>query len=336
VWADLVRGLTSTRVVDLRRDRDLADLRSWFDDRVELVQQRIAAPTAQAGIDCDGCASVAACPEHPTGAHGSSRRGELVPGIVSLTPTSLEAWYRCRREWRNRKLLQIPASDGDAGTAHGQQLHDLLRFVHQQGSCHDVAHVTAVLADHGFDDPRLLDEIARHARRCPDGAESLGHEVTHARFHRTPLPLYMATARIDALWVHDGILDARDYKTGRVWTDRVSEDHQARLQAWVLGPLAARLGARVRVAFEHLALEVADDPEPFEPDDDDLAQIEEELRAAAAAMRAETAFVGVHDKQVCGRCGYRSICTDSATPSEPVWPMVDTDETDDDPSEDAA
>jgi hypothetical protein len=280
--------------------------------------------------------SVAACPEHPTGAHGSSRRGELVPGIVSLTPTSLEAWYRCRREWRNRKLLQIPASDGDAGTAHGQQLHDLLRFVHQQGSCHDVAHVAAVLADHGFDDPRLLEEIARHARRCPDGAESLGHEVAHARFHRTPLPLYMATARIDALWVHDGILDARDYKTGRVWTDRVSEDHQARLQAWVLGPLAARLGARVRVAFEHLALEVADDPEPFEPDDDDLAQIEEELRAAAAAMRAETAFVGVHDKQVCGRCGYRSICTDSATPSEPVWPMVDTDETDDDPTEDAA
>jgi PD-(D/E)XK nuclease superfamily len=336
VWADLVRGLASERVVDLGRDGDLPDLRSWLDDRVEVVRRRIAEPVARAGADCDGCTFVAACPEHPTGAHFSARRGELVPGIVSMTPTSLESWHRCRREWRNRKLLQIPASDGDGGTAHGQKVHDLLRFVHEQGSCRDAAHVEGVLADHGFDDPRLLDEIVRHTRRCPEGAESLGHEVTHARFHRTPLPLYMATARIDALWLHDGILDAHDYKTGRRWSDRVREDRQARLQAWVLAPLAARLGARVRVTFEHLALEIDDDPEPFDPDDDDLAQIEEELRGAAEAMRAESSFTGVGDKQVCVRCGYRSICTDSAAPSEPVWPMVDTEATDGEPSDDEA
>jgi hypothetical protein len=151
-----------------------------------------------------------------------------------------------------------------------------------------------------------------------------------------PLPLYMATARIDALWLHDGILDAHGYKTGRRWNDRVREDRQARLQAWVVAPLATRLGARVRVTFEHLALEVDDDPEPFEPDGDDLAQIEEELRAAAEAMRAETVFVGVRDEQVCARCGYRSICTDSAAPSEPVWPMVETDDTDDSRTDDEA
>jgi len=329
VWADLVRGLASECIVDLRRDGDLAELRSWLDGRVEVVRRRIATPAAHAGADCDGCTFVAACPEHPTGAHFSSRRGDVVPGIVSLTPTSLEAWHRCRREWRNRKLLQIPHSDGDGGTAHGQQVHDILRFVHQQGSCRDGNHVEGVLADHGFDDPRLLDEIARHTRRCPEGAESLGHEVTHARFHRTPLPLYMATARIDALWHHDGILDAHDYKTGRRWSDRVSEDRQARVQAWVLAPLAARLGARVRVTFEHLALEIDDDPEPFDPDDDDLAQIEDELRAAAEAMRAEKEFAGIDDRQVCARCGYRSICTDSAAPSEPVWPMVVADDSDD-------
>jgi hypothetical protein len=328
VWADLVRGLASRRVVDLRPDADLEELRTWLDGRVEVVRERVAAPAARAGADCDGCAFVAACPEHPTGAHFSSRRGDLVPGIVGLTPTSLEAWHRCRREWRDRKLLQIPASDGDGGTAHGQQMHDLLRFVHQQGSCRDVAHVEEVLGDHGFDDARLVEEIARHARRCPHGADSLGHEVTHARFHRTPLPLYMATARIDALWLHDGLLDAHDYKTGRRWADRVGDDRQARLQAWVLAPLAARVGARVRVTFEHLALEIDDDPEPFDPDDDDLAQIEEELRVVAEAMRAERDYAGVRDKAVCARCGYRSICTDSAAPSEPVWPIVDVDDLD--------
>jgi PD-(D/E)XK nuclease superfamily len=336
VWADLVRGLAEERVVDLRRDRELADLRSWLDGRVAIVRRRIAAPTARAGADCDGCTFVAACPEHPTGAHFSSRRGDLVPGIVSMTPTSLDAWHRCRREWRNRKLLQLPASDGDPGSAHGQQIHDLLRFVHQRGSCRDVAHVEGVLADHGFDDARLLDEIARHARRCPGGAESLGHEVTHARFHRTPLPVYMATARIDALWLHDGFLDAHDYKTGRRWTDRVGDDRQARLQAWVLAPIAARLGAQVRVTFEHLALETDDDPQPFDPDTEDLAQIEEELRSATEAMRAETAFVGVRDEHLCARCGYRSICTDSAAPSEPVWPLVDRDDTRDDEGEGGA
>jgi hypothetical protein len=93
--------------------------------------------------------------------------------------------------------------------------------------------------------------------------------------------------------------------------------------------LAAQLGARVRVTFEQLALEIDDDPEPFDPDDDELAQIEEELRATAEAMRAETTFAGVGDRQACARCAYRSICTDSGAPSEPVWPMFAADDTDD-------
>ena len=157
--------------------------------------------------------------------------------------------------------------------------------------------------------------------------------MTHARFHRTPLPLFMATARIDALWLHNGVLDAHDYKTGRLWSDRVSEDRQARLQAWVLAPLAARLGARVRISFEHLSVEVTDDPEPFEPDADDLLAIEEELRSAVASMRDDEHYAGVGDAATCVHCRYRSICTDSATPGEPGWPRV---EEEDDPVDDAA
>jgi hypothetical protein len=72
-----------------------------------------------------------------------------------------------------------------------------------------------------------------------------------------------------------------------------------------------------------LAVEVLDDPEPFEPDADDLVAIEEELRGDVAAIRGTTEFMGVGDPEVCARCRYRSICPDSATPGVPMWPMVD-------------
>jgi PD-(D/E)XK nuclease superfamily len=332
VWADLVRGLAVERTVDV--SSELPALREWLDERLAVVRTRLADPVATPGVDCDGCAFVAGCPAHPTGAHFSSRRSSLLPGIITLTPTALDVWHRCERAWRNRHLLHLPPSDGDPGTAHGQQLHDVLRFVHEHGSCRDRAHVVEVLAAHGFDQSaRMAEQLERHARRCPDAAEALGHEATHARFHRTPLPLFMATARIDALWLHNGVLDAHDYKTGRLWNDRVREDRQARLQAWVLAPLAARLGARVRITFEHLSVEVTEDPEPFEPDADDLLAIEEELRSAVASMRNDEDYVGVADAATCTHCRYRSICTDSATPGEPGWPRV---EDEDDPVDDAA
>jgi len=181
-----------------------------------------------------------------------------------------------------------------------------------------------VLVRRGIDhDDRVWSEIERHATRCPDPAEALGHEATKARFSSHPTTPFMATARFDALWVHDGILDARDFKTGQVWSERVADDKQARLQAWILAPIAEARGLRLRVAFEHLAPEVLDDPEPFEPDADDLVAIEDELRGEVAAIRGTTDFMGVGDPEVCARCRYRSICPDSATPGVPMWPMVD-------------
>jgi hypothetical protein len=207
---------------------------------------------------------------------------------------------------------------------HGQQVHDALHMIHVEGSCHDVEHVGDVLVRRRLDhDDRLWAEIERHALRCPDPAEALGHEQTHARFSWHPTAPFMATARIDALWAHDGVLDARDFKTGRVWNERVADDPQARLQAWILAPLAASRGLRLRISFEHLAVDVLDDPEPFEPDDDDLAAIEDRVRRDVLEIRSTTEFMGVADPEVCGRCRYRSICPDSATPGVPVWPMVD-------------
>jgi hypothetical protein len=132
--------------------------------------------------------------------------------------------------------------------------------------------------------------------------------------------MFMATGRIDALWRHRGLLDARDYKTGRPFTERVADDPRARLQAWLLAPLARREGLRLRLRYEFLAAEVSDDPEPFEPDEDELAAIEEELRVVVAAMWGEQAFAGVADPALCDHCRYRSICPDSAAPGEPSWP----------------
>jgi hypothetical protein len=320
VWADLVRGLLVERVVD-------ADERpaftKWFDERVDVVQTRAADPVAHNGRDCGGCTVVSACPEHRKGAH-YGRKGDLLPGILHVTPTGLDTWRRCPREWRDHQLFGIPASDTDSGGVHGQQLHDALHMIHVEGSCHDLEHVGDVLVRRELDhDDRLWSELERHATRCPDPAEAVGHEITRARFSSHPTMPFMATARIDALWVHDGLLDARDFKTGQVWSERVADDHQARLQAWVLEPLARDRGLRLRISFEHLAAEVVDDPEPFEPDAEDLEAIEAELRREVAAIRGTTEFVGVADPEVCGRCRYRSICPDSATPGVPVWPTVD-------------
>jgi hypothetical protein len=318
-WADLVHGIVRSRTVDVAGE--LPALRAWFDARLETVRRRSADAQATAGDDCGGCKFVSACPEHPRGANYGRRRDHL-PGILSLTPTSLGAWRRCPREWHDRYVLAVPASDGDPSPSHGQQLHAMLGHIHDTGSCRDATHVDDVLAAHGLDsDERTRAEIANHVRRCPDPARAIGHEITVARFHRLPMPFFMATARIDALWVHDGVLDARDYKTGRVWSDVVAHDEQARLQAFVLAPRAAAAGLRLRITFEHLAPEVADDPAPFEPDDDDVAAIEEELRVVVAEIRNEQ-FDGVGDADLCMHCRYRSICPDSAAPSEPIWPAV--------------
>ena len=117
----------------------------------------------------------------------------------------------------------------------------------------------------------------------------------------------------------------RDYKTGGVWYDRVAEDPRARLQAWVMAPVADARGLALRVRYEHLAAEIIDDPEEWEPDADDLAEIGAALAQTVRDVRAETEWHGVADHDVCRTCRYRSICPDSAAPGAPAWPRVDDD-----------
>jgi hypothetical protein len=319
-WSDLVRGARRERLVDLKSE--LPDLVNRFKSGLQRVRARTATPEAALGMDCGPCKHVWRCPAHPDGINVSARRNDTRPGIITLTPTALEVWTRCRRAWRNQYLLSVPASDDAGPSHHGQQLHDLLRFVHEQGSCRDPEHVGGVLDAHGAD-ARLREEIQRHAARCPEPAESLGHELELARFHRQPWPPFMMTARFDAVWMHDGVLDVRDYKSGQRWYDRITEDPRAKVQAWVAARLASERGLQLRLRYEHLSVEVDEDPEPWEPEPDDLDALEEELRQTVEAIHAESGWQGVNDETICRGCRYHSICPDSAARSQPLWPVVE-------------
>lgn len=261
----------------------------------------------------------------------------LLPDIVPISASSLEMWRRCPREYFNKYVLGLPESDAGSSPNFGNLVHAMLEQIHRGGSCRDTAHVEEVLALHGIDAEGAISGIvARHAQRCPSPAEDADHELEVARFHRLPPPMFMATGRLDALWQHDGLLEVRDYKTGSVVTERIVDDPRARLQVWLAEPIAARRGLRLRIRYEHLAAEIADDPEPFEPDAEDLEAIDEELRVMAAAIQAaaaEHSFPGVAEAEVCGFCRYRSICPESAAPGVPTWPTPpDPDDDDDEPS----
>ena len=319
-WADLVDGALHERVVDLGIELD--ELLERYEGRLAALRARADSGHAEPGAGCRWCKHLAGCPAHSGAVRVRAPRGDLRPGILRITPTSIDSWRRCRRSWWLGEL-NVPASDETGSPDHGQLVHDVLRFVHLRGSCHDAAHVDEVLESHGGSE-RLRDEIARHAERCPSPTDALGHEISLARFTpaRPALHSFLVTARLDAVWVHDGLLDARDYKTGAVRTPRVADDARAWLQAWVLVPYAEQHGLRLRLRYEHLAAEIDEEPEPWEPDAEELAALEDRLRTEVVAMREERDFAGIADASVCSHCRYKSICRDSAAPGEPTWPEV--------------
>src|SRR5205085_11770411 len=133
--------------------------------------------------------------------------------------------------------------------------------IHAGGACGDTAHVAAVLEGHDADNDHVRQLVDRHVRRCPSrDVSGAAHEVTLARFHKLPPPMFMATARIDAVWIHDGLLDARDYKTGGLHYHRVADVPSAKVQAFVLARAAERRNLQLRLRYEFLNPDVIDDP----------------------------------------------------------------------------
>jgi hypothetical protein len=252
----------------------------------------------------------------------------LLPDIVSITPTNYDDFVQCERRFLNRHLLGLPESDAGAPNETGLLAHDMLRSIHAGGSCRDAAYVADVLAGHAADDDHVRQLVDRHAQRCPSDADTRGaHELTMARFHRQPQPMFMATARIDAIWIHDALLDARDYNPGRLWHERVADVPAAKVQAFVLDEAARRRGLQLRLRYEYLSADVTEDPDAWEPDPDDMLAIEEELRSVVERKRGNE-WNGVADPALCSHCSYRSICRDSAARGEPTWPVLATEASD--------
>lgn len=324
-WSEGPLTITDTNLVTGTQERAelagrdaLGDVARWLDEETAQIVERADASTAEPGASCATCRHVPRCPAHDVRGSMTSSASTLLPGVLAVSPTSYDAWRRCPRQWRDRSLLAVTPTNPPEGSVHGLYLHQLLHQIHRHGTCHDVAHVREVLAGHGADE-RTAAEVGRHARRCPIGADAVGHELEWARAYAGP-PVFMVTCRLDAVWVHDGILDVRDYKSGRVPEHPVSEDPRAWLQAWVAAREADTRGLRLRVRYEHLAAEVDEDPDPWEPTAEELAAIEATLVTAASEMRAERAFRGVSDETVCGLCAYRGGCDESAAEASAAWP----------------
>ena len=252
-----------------------------------------------------------------------------VGAVLPLSVTALERWDRCRRQYLLHDLLAVPeppiamAAGSDTSppdTGFGLAVHRMLEAVHADGACGDAERTLALAAAvEPAVAPQLATLAARHAARCPGAGPGSpidwsAHEHGLARFNRRPDPMFMLTGRIDALWAHGGVLAAHDYKTGVPRVDRLGDLLAARVQAWLLAPVAARHGGlRIRIVYEHPDASVHDWPDPYEPEDEDLAAIGDELRAIASAIRDETEFRGSGDPADCRWCAYRTVCRDAPT-----------------------
>lgn len=302
-------------------------LAAALDDQVAELRSRASSPTPIPGRSCGLCNVATSCPawrDRPTAPikQLDPTRTDFVGSVVHLTPTSIDRWLSCPRAYRAAHLLDLPRPRG-ARASQGLIVHARLAQLHQEGPCpRDLARQLAAATFDGVVDEVVAGFITRHARRCPSTAVALGHELDLAQLHTWGNVPAMVTARIDALWIHDGVLDCRDYKTGPPWLDKVAEDPGARLQAWLLAPLAAERGLRLRLQYEHLAEGVEEDPEPFEPELEDVIAIRDELGVIASEI-SESDFGGVSDEAICRRCVYRFACPDAVL-SDP-----DEDETDD-------
>lgn len=238
---------------------------------------------------------------------------KLHGGVIHVTPTTVWRWQACRRRYLLCNLLQLPALDTGAAAVEGQKVHGLLRLIHARGTCTDGAWVREVVDNHAIGDaPRMRGYVERHARLCPGpaGAEAVGHEVARSRADWEAR--FVASASIDAVWVHGHHLEGRDYKTGGSPEANLALDLRARLQVFVLEPEARARGLQLRLRYEYLGPEAVEQPPPWDPEPEELAEIRGELRELVDEIRAERDFRGVSDPRVCGACEYRSVCVDAA------------------------
>ena len=346
---DLVNERRHSHVITLG---DAAQYARNLDDKVAQLALLADDGRARMGGHCAGCDFQIDCPalesdrpkvessRQPLGTSRSVSR--MVSTPITLSPTSVDTWGRCRRQFRNRHLLKLPTLDASSSSRFGSYVHEMLRLIHADGNrCTDRSHVTDILDTYATDErSKLATMIERHSQRCPGAqlpprpghsgggtpskttarggppgqVELLGQEVSRIRTSYGLPIAFNAMARFDALWRRDDVVEARDYKTGQRLVDRVADDVTARVQAWILEPLARREGRQLIVRQEYLDPTVGDDPEPFVPDVHDFAAIGEFLSDTALDIVHERDFDGNGTPHICTWCSARETCPDRADP----------------------
>jgi hypothetical protein len=235
--------------------------------------------------------------------------------IIKLSPSGTENWHECHRLYLNKKLLGVPASDADTGVFVGLDTHRVLEELHSHSRCSDDDHLEALLHETpGEHASAIKHHVERHRLQCPAGPSTDWgcHEHTAVRASLRTTPRWVVSAKLDAVWAHDGILDVRDYKTGRPIEHDLSDDIATRLQAFVIAPVAEKHSLRLRLSHENLAPGAPGDRDWWEPEAEDLESIRGDLNRLAAEIAAEVSFDGVADSYFCSSCSYRSICPDTA------------------------
>lgn len=301
---------------DFKPSEHLAGLAASLDSEVDELRSRASSPVTIPGRSCGRCQLGCVCGEW-TGRPRArpiapdAARTDYVGPIVKLNPTSLQRWLACPRAYRAAHLLDLPTGSPSPRSTQGLAVHARLAKLHEHGPCSlDPAARIEAATVNGVLNETLLGFLNRHARRCPANATSVGHELDLAQLHTWGGVPAMVTARIDAVWLNGGVLDGRDYKTGSPRYERVADDPAARLQVWLLAQLADKMGVGVRLRYEHLVEGLEEDPEPFEPDAEDIAQIQSDIGEVAAAI-AVSEFPGVSDVYVCRRCAFQRACPDA-------------------------
>lgn len=294
---------------------DLDRLAARLDDGLGRLRAAADPVVRRPGRGCSHCQQVDTCAAvtcgPPPGA-APVADGSLVGQVLTLSPSAVELWRRCPRAFRARHLLHLPGSDRFADDGVGVRVHRLLEDLHAAGPCTSADAVHAFLAARlRLGDPtdaHVASLVERHVPRCPQGATSVGHEHTLARVEASGWPLVVVTGRLDACWAVGGVLEVRDYKTGRGPSVPLAHDPAAQVQAWLAAPLARSMGLELRLRYELLSPDADDELAPWSPAEEDLDGIGAGLRALTAELGDGWDVQASDAPAVCDRCEYRTVC----------------------------
>jgi CRISPR/Cas system-associated exonuclease Cas4 (RecB family) len=205
-------------------------------------------------------------PDEVLGAHFAT-----APGLISISPWRLKEDAACPRRayythvlaLRSNGAGMIDGFDADDTTLIGREAHAELHARHLDGADHDAV---GIVRDDAVMDPSVVTMVERavsnHRALCPsiDGATYLAGELDLRWFIKRKLIL--VRGRVDALWRGtDGVLEVRDYKTGRTAPDTIADDPAPGIYGLLVR--AQWPDVEVRVVYELLS---GDSPRPFEID----------------------------------------------------------------------